>query len=380
MNIPLLDLQTQYQTIASELEAAMLRVARSGRYILGPEVEDLEQEIARYCGTEYAVGVSSGSDALLVALMALDIGPGDEVLTTPYSFFATVGAISRVGARPVFVDIDPETYNIDVTQARAALSTKTRAIIPVHLFGQCAAMNDLVAVTDGIPIIEDAAQAIGAEINGQRAGSFGLCGTFSFFPSKNLGTLGDAGMVVTNDETFAERLRMLRNHGSQARYHHPLIGGNFRLDAIHAAILRTKLVHLDRWTSQRQANAKRYRQLFVNQDLLDYLDLPVEHADRHIYNQFVIRVNGSERDMLKAFLSDRGVTTAVYYPIPLHLQACFASLGHQPGAFPESERAAAQTLALPIYPELTAGQQEYVVATIGSFFQSNDSTMASATG
>ncbi|HBZ55332.1 MAG TPA: transcriptional regulator [Syntrophobacteraceae bacterium] len=380
MNIPLLDLQTQYQTIASELEAAMLRVARSGRYILGPEVEDLEQEIARYCGTEYAVGVSSGSDALLVALMALDIGPGDEVLTTPYSFFATVGAISRVGARPVFVDIDPETYNIDVTQARAALSTKTRAIIPVHLFGQCAAMNDLVAVTDGIPIIEDAAQAIGAEINGQRAGSFGLCGTFSFFPSKNLGTLGDAGMVVTNDETFAERLRMLRNHGSQARYHHPLIGGNFRLDAIHAAILRTKLVHLDRWTSQRQANAERYRQLFVNQDLLDYLDLPVEHADRHIYNQFVIRVNGSERDMLKAFLSDRGVTTAVYYPIPLHLQACFASLGHQPGAFPESERAAAQTLALPIYPELTAGQQEYVVATIGSFFQSNDSTMASATG
>ncbi|HAA02635.1 MAG TPA: transcriptional regulator [Syntrophobacteraceae bacterium] len=380
MNIPLLDLQTQYQTIASELEAAMLRVARSGRYILGPEVEDLEQEIARYCGTEYAVGVSSGSDALLVALMALDIGPGDEVLTTPYSFFATVGAISRVGARPVFVDIDPETYNIDVTQARAALSTKTRAIIPVHLFGQCAAMNDLVAVTDGIPIIEDAAQAIGAEINGQRAGSFGLCGTFSFFPSKNLGTLGDAGMVVTNDETFAERLRMLRNHGSQARYHHPLIGGNFRLDAIHAAILRTKLVHLDRWTSQRQANAERYRQLFVNQDLLDYLDLPVEHADRHIYNQFVIRVNGSQRDMLKAFLSDRGVTTAVYYPIPLHLQACFASLGHQPGAFPESERAAAQTLALPIYPELTAGQQEYVVATIGSFFQSNDSTMASATG
>ncbi|HBD06776.1 MAG TPA: transcriptional regulator, partial [Syntrophobacteraceae bacterium] len=191
---------------------------------------------------------------------------------------------------------------------------------------------------------------------------------------------GDAGMVVTNDETFAERLRMLRNHGSQARYHHPLIGGNFRLDAIHAAILRTKLVHLDRWTSQRQANAERYRQLFVNQDLLDYLDLPVEHADRHIYNQFVIRVNGSQRDMLKAFLSDRGVTTAVYYPIPLHLQACFASLGHQPGAFPESERAAAQTLALPIYPELTAGQQEYVVATIGSFFQSNDSTMASATG
>jgi dTDP-4-amino-4,6-dideoxygalactose transaminase len=377
MNIPLLDLQTQYETIGTELETAMLRVARSGHYILGPEVEDLEQEIAQYCNTKYAVGVSSGSDALLVALMGLDIGPGDEVVTTPYSFFATVGAISRVGARPIFVDIDPETYNIDVNQVSAALSSKTRAIIPVHLFGQCVPINDLTAATDGIPIIEDAAQAIGAEINGQRAGSLGLCGTFSFFPSKNLGTLGDAGMVVTYDGTFAERLRMLRNHGSLHNYHHPLIGGNFRLDAIHAAILRAKLVHLDRWTSQRQANAARYRHLFASQDLLDCLDLPVERANRHIYNQFVIRVDAPRRDALKSFLADHGVSTAVYYPIPLHLQVCFSSLGYQLGAFPESERAAQETLALPIYPELTAGQQEYVVACIRDFFQSDVSMTAS---
>ncbi len=380
MNVPLLDLQTQYQTIAAELETAMLRVARSCRYILGPEVEALEQEIARYCGTKYGVGVSSGSDALLIALMVLDIGPGDEVITTPYSFFATVGAISRVGARPVFVDVDPETYNMDAHQVRAVLSSKTRAIIPVHLYGQCAAMNDLITATDGIPIIEDAAQALGAEINGQRAGSFGLCGTFSFFPSKNLGTMGDAGMLVTQDETFAERLRMLRSHGSKVKYHHPLIGGNFRLDAMHAAILRAKLVHLDHWTSQRQANAARYRQFFANQRLLDYVVLPTERANRHIYNQFVIRVNASRRDMLKSFLADRGVATEIYYPIPLHLQVCFASLGYQQGAFPESERAAQETLALPIYPELTVAQQEYVVACIRDFFQSDDLLIPSATG
>jgi dTDP-4-amino-4,6-dideoxygalactose transaminase len=379
MNIPLLDLQTQYQTIAAELETAILRVARSGRYILGPEVEVLEQEIAQYCNTKYAVGVSSGSDALLVALMALDIGPGDEVVTTPYSFFATVGAISRVGARPIFVDIDTETCNMDVNLVRTALSSKTRAIIPVHLFGQCVAMNELIAAADGIPIIEDAAQAIGAEICGQRAGSLGLCGTFSFFPSKNLGTLGDAGMVVTNDGALAERLRMLRNHGSPGNYHHPLIGGNFRLDAIHAAILRAKLVHLDRWTNQRQANAARYRRLFASQDLLDWVELPVERANRHIYNQFVIRVEAARRDVLKSYLADHGVATAVYYPIPLHLQGCFSSLGYQPGAFPESERAAQETLALPVYPELTAGQQDYIVACIRDFFHGEVPIMASGT-
>ncbi len=369
MNVPLLDLLTQYQTIGAEIEAALLRVARSGRYILGPEVEALEQEIARYCGTTHAVGVSSGSDALLAALMALEVGPGHEVITTPYTFFATVGAISRLGARAVFVDIDPETYNIDPLQVKAAISARTRAIIPVHLYGQCVAMNALAAAAGDIPIIEDAAQAIGAEIDGRRAGSFGLCGTFSFFPSKNLGTLGDAGMLVTSDEAFAERLRMLRTHGSKVRYHHPLLGGNFRLDAIHAAVLRVKLAHLDGWTRQRQVNAARYRQFFADQRLLEQVGLPVERTDRHIYNQFVIRVDASRRDALKSFLSDQGVATEVYYPIPLHLQVCFASLGYQRGAFPESERAAQETLALPIYPELTAEQQEYVVACIRDFFQ-----------
>ena len=369
MNIPLLDLRAQYQTIAAELEEALLRVARSGRYILGPEVEALEREIASYCGTSSAVGVSSGSDALLAALMALEVGPGDEVITTSYTFFATVGAISRLGARPVFVDIDPETYNIDPEHAGAALSTRTRAIIPVHLYGQCADMTALAELTGSIAVVEDAAQAIGAEHHGKRAGSFGLCGTFSFFPSKNLGTLGDGGMVVTNDAGFAETLRVLRNHGSQPKYCHPLIGGNFRLDAIHAAVLRVKLRHLDRWIGQRQANAARYRQLFVHHQLLEHVDLPVESPGRHTYNQFVIRVKGSRRDELKTFLAGHGVATEVYYPIPLHLQACLEPLGYKRGSLPESERAAVETLALPIYPELPPTQQEHVVDCIRSFFQ-----------
>jgi dTDP-4-amino-4,6-dideoxygalactose transaminase len=368
MNVPLLDLKQQYQSIAAELEEALLRVARSGRYILGPEVEALEQEIAAYCGTTHAVGVSSGSDALLAALMGLEIGPGEEVVTTPYSFFATVGAISRLGARPVFVDIDPDTCNIDPDQVGAAISARTRAIIPVHLFGQCADMIALANCVGSTPIIEDAAQAIGAELGGKRAGSFGLCGTFSFFPSKNLGTLGDGGMITTNDDVFAEKLRMLRNHGSQPKYHHPVVGGNFRLDAIHAAVLRVKLPHLDRWTGQRQANAARYRQLFAEHQLLGQVDLPVERPGRHIYNQFVIRVRDSRRDELRIFLAGQGVSTEVYYPVPLHLQACLEPLGYRPGAFPESERAARETLALPIYPELLPAQQEYVVERIHSFF------------
>jgi dTDP-4-amino-4,6-dideoxygalactose transaminase len=368
MNVPLLDLTQQYQSIAAELEEALLRVARSGRYILGPEVEALEQEIAAYCGTTHAVGVSSGSDALLAALMAIEIGPGDEVVTTPYSFFATVGAISRLGARPVFVDIDPDTYNIHPDQVGAAISARTRAIIPVHLFGQCADMTTLANCVGSTPIIEDAAQAIGAEHGGKRAGSFGLCGTFSFFPSKNLGTLGDGGMITTSDGTFADKLRVLRNHGSQPKYHHPILGGNFRLDAIHAAVLRVKLPHLDRWTRQRQTNAARYRQLFTDHQLLGQVELPVERPGRHIYNQFVIRVSGSRRDELRTFLAGQGVSTEVYYPLPLHLQTCLEPLGYRPGAFPGSERAARETLALPIYPELLPAQQEYVVERIQSFF------------
>jgi dTDP-4-amino-4,6-dideoxygalactose transaminase len=368
MNVPLLDLQQQYRSIAVELEEALLRVARSGRYILGPEVEALEQEIAAYCGTSHAIGVSSGSDALLAALMAVGIGPGDEVVTTPYSFFATVGAISRLGARPVFVDIDPDTYNIKPDQVSRAISARTRAIIPVHLFGQCADMTALANCVGNTAVIEDAAQAIGAEHAGKRAGSFGLCGIFSFFPSKNLGTLGDGGMITTDDGAFTEKLRMLRNHGSHPKYHHPIIGGNFRLDAIHAAVLRVKLPHLDLWTGQRQANAARYRRLFADHQLLEKVDLPLERPGRHIYNQFVIRVRGSQRDELRTFLAGQGVSTEVYYPLPLHLQACLESLGYRPGAFPESERAAQETLALPIYPELLPAQQEYVVERIQSFF------------
>ncbi len=369
MNIPLLDLKAQYQTIAPELEAALLRVARSCHYILGPEVEALEREIASYCATTYAVGVSSGSDALLAALMALEIGPEDEVITTPYTFFATVGAISRLGARPVFADINPETYNIDPELVGAALTPRTRAIIPVHLYGQCADMTALAAISGGAAIIEDAAQAIGAELDGKRAGGFGLCGTFSFFPSKNLGTMGDGGMVTTNDSRFAEKLRILRNHGSKPKYYHSLVGGNFRLDAIHAAVLRVKLSHLDGWTAQRQANAARYRRLFADHQLLENITLPAEQCNRHIYNQFVIRVQGGHRDNLRSFLAGQGIATEVYYPMPLHLQTCFEYLGYKPGAFPESERAALETLALPIYPELLPTHQEFIVECIKSYFQ-----------
>jgi dTDP-4-amino-4,6-dideoxygalactose transaminase len=368
VKVPLLDLTAQYQSIAPELEAALLGIARSGRYILGPEVEALEQELARYCGTAAAVGVSSGSDALLIALMALEVGPGDEVITTPYTFFATAGAISRMGARPVFADIDPATYNIDPARVASAITPRTKAIIAVHLYGQCADMTAILAAAGPIPVIEDAAQAIGAEHLGGRAGGFGWCGTLSFFPSKNLGTLGDGGMVVASDQNLAEKLRILRNHGSQPKYYHPMIGGNFRLDAIHAAVLRVKLPHLDDWTRQRQANAALYREIFARHGLLGQVTLPTEKESRHIYNQFVIRVEASRRDALRAYLTDHRVGSEIYYPLPLHLQPCFASLGLRPGTFPHSERAAQETIALPIYPELKPAGQEYVVERIAGFF------------
>ena len=367
MNVPLLDLKIQYAALRDEIRAAMDRVCDSQHFILGPEVTALEQEVAAYCEANHAVGLSSGTDALLVALMALDVGPGDEVLTSPYSFFATAGVIARLGARPVFADIDPLTFNLDPQAAAAALTPRTKAIIPVHLFGRCAdleAFKDL-GESQAIAIVEDAAQAIGARDDKSRsAGSVGLIGCFSFFPSKNLGAFGDAGMVVANDDAVAERMRLLRVHGAKPKYHHRVVGGNFRLDALQAAILRVKLQHLDRWTAGRRSNADLYRRLFLQAGLTDLVTLP-EDVPGHIYNQFIIRV--PDRDKLQAHLTEKGVGTEIYYPVPLHLQECFAGLGYKKGDLPVSEAVASDSLALPIYPELTEEQQAYVVEQIAAF-------------
>jgi dTDP-4-amino-4,6-dideoxygalactose transaminase len=365
MNVPLLDLKAQYATIKAEVDAAVAAVLESQHFILGPKVEQCEKGIAAYSGCSHAIGVSSGSDALLACLMAENIGPGDEVITTSYTFFATVGAIARLGATPVFVDIDPATYNLDASQVEAKVTTRTRAIIPVHLYGQMADMDVVMRVADehGLVVIEDAAQAIGAEHKGSRAGSIGHYGCFSFFPSKNLGAAGDGGMIVTNDAQRAEKLRCLRGHGSKPKYYHKIIGGNFRLDAIQAAVVSAKLPHLDSWTAARQRNAQRYDQLFGEVGLP--IGLPIVKTDRHIFNQYVIRV--SHRNELQANLHKKGVGTEVYYPVPMHLQECFAYLGHAPCSFPESERAANETLAIPIHPELTESQAAFVVECIREF-------------
>jgi dTDP-4-amino-4,6-dideoxygalactose transaminase len=370
IDVPLLDLKAQYATIRDEIRQAVDAVLESQYFILGPTVTQCEQLLAPYCGCEHAVGVSSGSDALLIALMAEGIGPGDEVITTPYTFFATVGAIARLCAKPIFVDICPETYNIRAADLESRITPRTKAIIPVHLYGQCADMDAIqeVAHRHKLVVIEDAAQAIGAEYKGRRAGSMSEYGCFSFFPSKNLGAAGDGGLVTTGDAQRAEKLRVLRMHGSKPKYYHSVIGGNFRLDALQAAILGVKFRHLEQWTTSRRANADRYRRLFAAAGLADgRVQLPVEIShNRHIFNQFVIRV--PRRNELQAYLKDHGVTTEIYYPVPLHLQQCFAYLGHGPGDFPESEAAAQQTLALPIYPELSDGQAQHVVATIAHFF------------
>lgn len=405
--VPLLDLKAQYATIRDEVREAIDRVVESQYFILGPEVEALEREVADYSQCEVGIGVSSGSDALLVALMAIDLKPGDEVITTPYTFFATAGAIARLGGKPVFVDIDPANFNVDPNRIEAAITTRTRAIIPVHLYGQMADMNPImdIARRHNLIVIEDAAQAIGAEYAGRRAGSIGHLSCFSFFPSKNLGGFGDGGMVTTNDAALADRVKLLRNHGYRPKYYNKVVGGNFRLDAIQAAVLRVKLKYLDEWTDARQRNADIYRDLFDEAGLsLEFASvnstssggssvalkdstarplsqtsgivLPSETSNvRHIYNQFVIR--SGHRDELMNHLKEHKIGTEIYYPVPMHLQECFADLGLRKGDFLISECAADETFALPIYPELTPELQSSVVNAIAEFYEKRPESVRS---
>jgi dTDP-4-amino-4,6-dideoxygalactose transaminase len=368
MRVPLLDLKAQYAVIALEIREAIDRVLDSQDFILGSEVAGFERAIAEFCGVKYAIGVSSGTDALLASLMAAGIAPGDEVITTTYSFFATAGVIARLGARPVFSDIDPATFNLDSSGLKDKITPRTKAIMPVHLFGQCADMDPILELAGnyGLCVIEDAAQAIGArDEKGRQAGTLGHMACFSFFPSKNLGAFGDAGMVVTNDQALAGKLRTLRIHGGNPKYYHSIIGGNFRLDALQAAVLSVKLKYLTSWTERRRQNAARYRGLCDQTGLRKLISLP-EDVPGHIYNQFVAYFPG--RDRLKPFLRDHGVETEVYYPLPLHLQECFQNLNCRRGDFPRAERAAAESLALPIYPELTDAQLEFVVKQIREFY------------
>jgi dTDP-4-amino-4,6-dideoxygalactose transaminase len=363
--VPLLDLEAQYRPLRDDILAAIARVCDSHRFIMGPDVEALERELATALQAGDAIAVSSGTDALLAVLMALGIGPGDEVVTTTYSFFATAGCISRLGATPRFVDIDPVTCNLDVEAVRAAITPKTRALIPVHLYGLCADMDPLnaAAADAGIPVIEDACQAIGARYHGRQAGSLGTIACFSFFPSKNLGAFGDGGLVTTSDARLAHEVRLLRNHGAEPKYFHQRVGGNFRLDALQAAVLRVKLPHLQRWTDMRRANAARYVEMFRDAGLEGRVTLPVESAGCfHIYNQFIVHV--PDRDRVRARLTAREIGTEIYYPVPFHLQECFADLGYVRGDFPHAERAASETLALPIYGELTRDQQASVVEAL----------------
>ena len=369
MNVPLLDLKAQYRGLRGEIRAAIDDVCDSQYFMLGPAVASFESDVADYCQVPHACGVSSGSDALLVALMAEGIGAGDEVITTTYTFFATAGAVSRVGATPVFVDVEPDTLNIGAAAVEAAITPATKAIIPVHLFGQMADMDPIMALAEqhDLIVIEDAAQAIGAEYKGRRAGSIGHYGCFSFFPSKNLGGFGDGGMVTTTSDERIDRLRWLRGHGANPKYYHSFIGGNFRLDAIQAAVLAIKLRHLDDWHAGRQANAATYRDLFAQHDPEGRIGLPVAapSSTQHIYNQFSVRIP-KRRDAVWQALKAAGVGCEVYYPVPLHLQRCFSELGYSQGDCPNAELAASEALALPIYPELTDEQQTYVVETLTS--------------
>jgi len=389
VDIPILDLKAQYKSIQKEIDQKILEVISSQKFILGAEVENFEKEIAAYSGAKYAVGVSSGSDALISSLMALEIKQGDAVVTTPFTFFATAGAISRLGARIVFCDIDRVTYNINPDNLEMLFkkgnhrheNLRIKAIIPVHLYGQCADMTPILALAEryDLLVIEDAAQALGAEYpfpdGVKKASTIGDLGILSFFPSKNLGGYGDGGMVLTHKEDLALKLKLLRGHGSKNKYFNEIVGGNFRLDALQAAGLRIKLKYLDKWQQKRRENASYYNKLFKESGLVgeNFIQLPEAVyrdsgvQDYHTYHQYVVRAK--DRDDLKAFLKEKGVATAVYYPLPLHLQKCFADLGYRGGDFPESEKAASEVLALPIYPELTANQQEFLVTCIKKFYQ-----------
>lgn len=389
MNVPLLDLKAQYNSLKNELNEALIRTAESQIFILGPEVEAMEKEMSEYIGSKYSFGVSSGTDALLIALMAINIEPGDEVIIPTYSFFATAGVVSRLNAKPVFCDIDPVTFNIDPNKLKELITPKTKAIIPVHLYGQSADMDPIMAIAEenGIIVIEDGAQAIGSQYkNGINVGSIGHSGCFSFFPSKNLGCFGDGGLVTTNDDNLAERLKILRVHGGKPKYYHKVIGGNFRLDAIQAAVLRVKLPYLNSWTKKRQSNAELYTKLFIEKGLAEtegittydrnnkvLLPKPVysNHGlERyHIYNQYVIRVE--HRDWLRDYLKDAGIGTEIYYPVPFHRQECFQYLGYSHDEFPESNQCAEHSTAIPIYPELTEEQIIYVVEKIDEFLKKN---------
>ncbi len=370
--VPLLDVQRQYRTIQREVAQAIQKVCDSGRFIMGPDCEQLEQSVASYCKVPHAVACASGSDALLLALMAYGVGPGDEVLMPSYTFFATASAAWRLGAKPVFVDIEPVSFNLNPRALEALITPATKAIVPVHLYGQCADLRAIGAIArrHHLPVIEDAAQAIGAEFEGRRAGSIGDIGCLSFYPTKNLGCFGDGGLLTTTDAQLAERLRLLRAHGMQPRYYHQEVGINSRLDTLQAAVLNVKLRYLEGWTAGRQANARRYAELFAGCGLDRMLGLPVVAVNgRHVWNQYVIRVPEGRRDPLRAYLAEQKIGTEIYYPVPLHLQECFATLGYEPGSLPESERAARETLALPIFPELTAAEQQTVVQAIAAFFK-----------
>ncbi|MEW6349147.1 MAG: DegT/DnrJ/EryC1/StrS family aminotransferase [Thermodesulfobacteriota bacterium] len=369
IEVPLLDLAAIHQPLMDKITHAMTEVLRTNRFIGGPEIEAFETELASYCGVPYAVGLSSGTDALIVTMMAMDIGPGDEVIVPSFTFFSTAGSVYRLGARPVFADMDPLTFNIDPDHVAELITNRTKAVIPVHLFGQTADMDRITAICEprGIRIIEDAAQSIGAQYRGSRAGNLGDAGCFSFFPSKNLGGMGDGGAVVTTHAELADRIRHLRNHGENQRYHHAFVGGNFRLDAIQAAFLRVKLPELDAWHEQRRINANRYSQALSTMEQRSILRLPVEVPDRkHVYNQYVVRVE--KRDELARHLTAHRVGNAIYYPVPLHLQKCFESLGYKDGDLPHSEKAAKEVLALPVFPGLSEVRQHKVIRCLTEFF------------
>ena len=372
--VPLLDFKKQYASVKDEMLRVTAEVYESQGFILGPRVEACEKAIAAYVDARHAIGMSSGTDAQLAVMMALGIGPGDDVVTSPYTFFASAGAVARLGARPVFVDIEPETFNLDPGKLERALTAKTKLIQPVHLYGQCADMDPIreIAKRKGIPVLEDACQSLGAAYKGVKAGALGESCAFSFFPSKNLGGFGDGGMVTTSDDAFAAMLKAMRMHGETSRYHHKFVGGNFRLDALQAAVLHVKLPHLDGWAEARRANAHEIERRYAEAGGLPFekggLKFPREAAGQHhVFNQFVVRVGAGRRDTLKEYLEKRSIGAAIYYPVPLHLQECFASLGHKAGDFPESEKAAKETLALPVFPELTPDQKAFLAFTLAEF-------------